>query len=507
MKYLFVQLLILILIVLCAPVLSWSAQLSLSDVIVLGLRTNTQLQIEGLNIDKARHAIIIEEAAFDPRAFSILGYDQNKSPFAGENFSGRLSTREYQGSIGLRKDFTTGLRASVALTTERFSGHSTTGTLDPSYRSALVLELVQPLLRDFGTKANKAALDSAGYQLQQTELGYLLAAQHLAIQLEYGLRELVLSHWILQLRQDSLDLADDLLRNNHLRFEQGIVPITEIQEAESAQASRRLLLVQARQSRDRLFIEINRQLNNQLPEDFDPVGIFSQDDIDPYAVNTFDSLLTTARSKRLDLQISRLSLALQQRQRDAMRQQLKPQLDLRLQAGLNGLAGRQDADTAYSGTWSDSFSSLSSADGHQWGVAIEFSLPLGNRQAQSRFHQSRIATQQQGYELVDLDLQVQTEIKDALIRYQQASEQLDIATDVANLAAISLDQEQRRLAEGLSDTFRLLIFQENMIRAQIDRLQALVAYHSAQATVAFVTGEIFERYNIRLADDGEGFRL
>lgn len=497
----------MILVVLCCPVLSWSTSLSLNDVIALGLRTNTRLQIEQLNVEKARQAIIIEEAAFDPRAFSILSFDQNKSPFVNESFSGRLSTREYQGSVGLRKDFTTGLRATATLTTERFSGSSATSSLDPRYRSAFVLELVQPLLRDFGKTVNKAAIDSAGYQLQQAELGHLLAAQHLVVQLEYGLRELALYHWIVQLRQDSLDLADDLLRYNRLRFEQGIVPITEIQEAESAQASRRLMLAQARQARDRLFIEINRQLNNHLPEDFNPVSLFSHEVIEPSFADHFDSLLAIARSKRLDLQISQLSLALQQRQLDLMRQQLKPQLDLRLQAGLNGLAGRQDAETSYKGTWTDSFGSLNSADGYQWGVALEFSLPLGNRQAQSRFRQSQIATRQQRYHIVDLDMQLQTEIREALIHYKQASEQLDIAADVARLALIALEQEQRRLDEGLSDTFRLLIFQDNMIRARIDQLQAVTAYHSAQATLAFVTGEIFERYNIRLTVNEEGSRL
>ncbi len=502
MRYLLSSLLTVIALI--GPGLSWSAQTSLNDLIVLGLRANTQLQIEQLEVEKAKQEIVIEESVFDPHAFSIVGYEQRKSPFVSDSFSGRISTREYQGTVGLRKNFTTGLTASASLTTERFSGYSTTSALNPRYRSAFVLELTQPLLRNFGRTVNNAALDRAGYQLEQAELGYLLAAQHLAVGLEYGLRELALHNQIVELRKDSLKLAEDLLYYNRLRFDEGVVPVTEIQEARSAQAARRLLLAQARQDRDRLFVELNRQLNGQLPLYFDPTDIFFSEIHKPTSGDNFSALLDTARAKRLDLQISQLSLAVQQRQLDFLRHQLKPQLDLRLQAGLNGLAGRQDNDTSYSGSWTHSFDSMSSADGHHWGVAFEFSFPLGNRQAQSRYRQSQLATQQQRYQITDLDVQLQMEIREALIRFEHAAEQLDIAFDVERLAAISLEQEQRRLDEGLSDTFRLLSFQDNMIKARAERLQAVTAYHLAQARLAFVTGEIFERYNIRLTESGEG---
>lgn len=503
MKYLLFSLLAINAFVCPGPV--WSAQFSLNDLIVLGLRANTQLKIDQLEVEKAQQEIVSEESVFDPHVFSIVGHEHRKSPFVSDGFNGRLSTREYQGTIGLRKNFTSGLNASVSLTTERFSGYSTTSTLDPRYRSALVLELHQPLLRNFGKIVNTAALDSAEYRLEQAELGYLLAAQHLAVGLEYGLRELALYYQTVQLRKDSLKLADDLLYYNRLRFDEGIVPITEIQEAESAQATRRLMLAEARQDRDRLFVEINRRLNGQLPSYFDPSAIFFHEDSEPKsAVDDFATLLDTARARRLDLQISQLSLAVQQRQMDLLRHQLKPQLDLRLQTGLNGLAGRQDSDTPYSGNWGNSFSSMSSADGYQWGVALEFSLPLGNRQAQSRYRRSHLATQQQRYQIADLDQQLQMEIREALIRFEHAAEQLDISFDVERLASISLQQEQRRLDEGLSDTFRLLSFQDNMIKARAARLQAVTAYSLAQARLAFVTGEIFDRYNIRLTQSREG---
>jgi outer membrane protein TolC len=487
------------------PLLCWSAPSSLNELIVLGLRANTQLQIDRLEVDKAHQAIVIEQALFDPEAFTLIEYEQGRVPLVNDDFSGSITTRQYQGSIGLRQRFSTGMTATAQLLTERFSGFDASSTLDPRYRSTFVLELNQPLLRNFGRVANQTAIDRAGYQLRQTELGFLFNAQELALDLEYALRSLALQRQIIGLREDALVLAEHLLDFNRRRFEEGLVAITEIQGAEATLAQRRLLLAQARQEHDLLQEQLNRQLNGLLPSDFNPVPMFAGETLPEKIVSEDSALLETARAKRLDLKIAQLSLASQQRQLDFYTQQLKPQLDLRLQAGLNGLAGRQQTVTAYSGVWGDSFSSMSSADGYQWGVGLEFSVPLGNRAALSRQRQSQVTVQQQHYQISDLDMAIHTQIREGIVELNHALEQQTISAEFERLASIALGQEQRRLDEGLSDTFRLVTFQDNMIAARIARLQSTTACQLAHANMAFVMGEIFDRYQIYLDANQEGF--
>lgn len=504
MKYLFACLLALV--GTSCPVLSWATPTSLNELIILGLRYNTQLQIDQLEVDKAQQSIVIERAAFDPEAFTLIGHEQQKTPFVNDLDSGRVTTRHYEGSIGLRQRFSSGMSVSARFLTERFSGFDATSTLDPRYRSAFILELNQPLLRNFGQQANHTAIDRAAYHLQQTELGFLLHAQQLALQLEYALRQLALQHQIIGLRDDALVLAERLLEFNRRRFAEGLVAITEVQGAEATLTERRLLRAQARQQHDLLREQLNRQFNGQLPLDFNPVALFVDEVVSPKMTSDYAVLLETARAKRIDLQIARLSLASQQRQLDFYRQQLKPQLDLRLQSGLNGLAGRQQVDTPYRGNWGDSVASLSNADGYQWGVALEFSVPLGNRAAQSRQRQSQVTVQQQRYQINDLDMNIRTQIREGLVELDHAEEQQAISVEFERLATIAFEQEQRRLDEGLSDTFRLVSFQENMIDARIALLQANTAWQLAQANMAFVLGEVFARYRIYLDAEGEAFK-
>lgn len=481
---------------------------TLNELIVLVLRTNLGLQIEQMQVEQEMFSTVVEDAVFDPELFSILSYDRRKAPLVLTDSSGRFLTQETGGQIGVRKRFTTGLAGSLSLLGERASGTDSFNALDPRYRSAVVLELNQPLLRNQGRDINTTAMIRSRYRLQQTGLTYLLQAQRLALQLEFAVRHLAAGEQTIQLRRQALDLAEQLLRANQIRFDEGLVPITEVQGAQAARAARQLRYVQAQQQKDLLLTQLNRQVDWQLTADFDPLQVISSSivafDEESYEL---EASLATARRKRLDLQIAKLSVKSQQQQQTYLENQLQPQLDLRLQAGINGFAGQDHngGRSSFEGGWFDSIDGMGRADGYQWGAALEFSIPLGNRAAQSRYRQAQVVTRQQQYRLADLDAQLQHDLREQLINLEHSQKQLAIAVEFENLATIALDQEQRRLDEGLSDTYRLLSFQDDMIDAKINRLQAAVEYQLAQAQMAFARGEILERFDIHLTDPMEDF--
>lgn len=482
---------------------------SLEELIVLGLKTNLGLRVEQLQVRGDALSVAIEDAVFDPELYSAAGFSRQTAPYVTTTADGRLTSRETFAEIGLRKGFTTGLTGSLSLRTERLSGEDLTSALDPGYRNALLLELRQPLLRQRGTDINTTDLQRFRYRLQQTELGYLLQAQTLALQLETAVRSLAAQEQTVALRQQALVLADQLLKANQKRFDEGLVPITEVQEAQAARAARELRYAQSLQQQQELQVQLRRHLNWQLPADFRAQPLIARNSSSSHLTVTAPdvaSSLVVAREKRLDLQVSRLSIKISEVQQNYLKNQLQPQLDLRLLAGLNGLAGRNDnaPDHAYRGGFVDSFDSLGQADGHHLRAAVEFSVPLGNRAARSRLLQAQTITRQQQYRLADLDAQLALEVEEQVINFDHSARQLTLADEFQRLATIALEQEQRRIEAGLSDTFRLLSFQDNMIDARIDRLQAAVRHQLARARLAYVRGEVLERYTIALPVRMEG---
>ncbi|MCK5912621.1 MAG: TolC family protein, partial [Desulfuromusa sp.] len=373
------------------------------------------------------------------------------------------------------------------------------------------MELNQPLLRNLGSSVNTIRLQISRNQQRQTSLEYLLRAQSLALQLEAVARGLAAKTKIIQLRQEAVALADDLHSANRKRFKAGVIPVTEVQEAETALAARQLKLSLAIQERDHLLEDLNRQLDHRLAKEFEPAILVDYNqNIKSIELPAFEQLFKAAQQKRLELKISDYTIENSSLQQDYLHNQLKPQLDLTFQAGINGLSGDErnsSFDSRYSGDWIDSFSSMSEADGYQWRAALEFSIPLGNRLAKSRYRLSALQLKQDRYRLNDLRSIIENELLQQQTNIFYTKEQLEISKRFESLAEKTLQQEQRRLEEGLSDTFRMIVFQQKMIEAKIDRINAITRYHLALAQMEFATGQIFERQYIILTNNGEELDL
>ena len=485
---------------------------SLRELVVLGLKTNLGLQTELLNPQKAAADTIIEESVFDSRFFAGAGYGDSSYPYAS-TFSPQTTSddKSISANAGISKSFMTGLQANLSLNTERHEDNDLTNNLDPYYRTAVILDFNQPLLRNLGTAVNTTRIEVAKNQQRQAALRSLLQAQQLTLQLEAAARQIAAKTAIIALRREALELANELLAANRQRFETGVIAVTQVQEAETSVASRKLSLSQAIQQRDLLREDLNRQLNHHLTSEFTAAGlVVSSAAVDPPELPDNQQLFAEAQQRRLELKINDFSLLSSSLQRDYLDNQLKPRLDLNLQAGLNGLAGDErfsSTISSYSGNWPDSFSSMADADGYQWRVGLDFSVPLGNRAAKSRLHQAELQLKQDRYQRRDIEAAIKDDVIQQQINVTQTWQQLKIADRFEELAQRSLNQEQRRLEEGLSDTFRIIVYQNTMISAKIDRINALTRYQLALAQIDFARGKIFERHNIILAKNGEELNL
>lgn len=481
---------------------------SLRSLIVLGLEKNIGLQVEQLNIPFRTEAIKVDESVFDSEVFASLGYSELKTPLASSlSLTDHSDSELLSGQVGLRKKYQSGFTTTLSLDTEWSEDDNQTEDLDPRYRSSLNLTLTQPLLRDFGVEANTTNLRVSRNQQRKSVLQHRYQAQNLALQIETLAGQLAGGAQIVLLRTEAVELSTELLAANQRRYDAGVIPISEVQEAETAAANRELELSLARQSRELLFDQLNQLLNHGLSTDFDPSSLFALGpDFPAIKLPEFEQMFAEAQVDSLVLQQNMFDIQNLSIRQDYYRNQLKPQLDLNLQAGVNGLSGDErssSVNSRYAGSWGDSFSSAADSDGYQWGAGLEFSIPLGNRMAESRLRQAELQRKQANYRQRDLESQLRSALQQQAINLKRALEQVKIAERFEQLAKLSLDQEQRRLEEGLSDTFRMISFQDNMINAKIGRINALVQYYTSVAQINFTRGIILEQHNITLLLDTE----
>ena len=102
------------------------------------------------------------------------------------------------------------------------------------------------------------------------------------------------------------------------------------------------------------------------------------------------------------------------------------------------------------------------------------------------------------------EIAAETAIRTAHKTLELGQKRLEVARRTSALAQTTLDQETRRLQEGLSDTFRLLIIQNSLVTAKVSEIAALADYQQAWANLYQAMGENLKHYDIVAALPHQG---
>lgn len=476
------------------------APLSLREALALGIQHNLDLRIQEIEVPLRREDVVTSEAQFDPVVEGGASSQTDKLPNAytlSTNSVDRLSTTG--ADAGVAKRFTTGLESRVSVESSRSSTNSSNQGLDPYYRSFLVLDLTQPLLKDRGTEVNTTDIRTGENTVRQARYRYFDRALRIGEEIELAYYDLAAARQLLAYRLESRLRAEELLSGNREKFAAGVVPITEVQQAETAVAARDEQVVVARQLCERVSARL-RDLLDVREGDPGYGRTFVTEPL-PSAPEEYPDLqkaLGVAWNERPDVREQLLEIENRDIQLAFAENQTLPRLDLIATLGLNGLSGdeRNGVSSEYEGNYFDSISRLPDGDGYQWLAGLRFTYPLGNRAAEARLRQSGWEKRQAVYSLKRLERTAETEMEQALVDVRRGLERYRVAERFEALAATTLQQENERLKEGLSDTFRILSFQDDLTEARIRKDAALAGCQKGLASLYRAMGKNLERHGI-----------
>ncbi len=474
--------------------------LTLRQALILGLENNFDLRIAQLNQPVADAAVAGEEARFDFQTEATFGLFEQKTPsaMAAPLSDQPLEISSAQGELALAKQFSLGTTTRIGIQTQRSDGDLYANRLDPAYRAALILDLTQPLLQDFGFGVNTANLKIAEAKSGEVALGYLESAQSLVQSIERAYLDLSLATAVSEYRKQSRDLAAELVDANQRKLDAGLIPVTELNQAKSAMAGREEALIVSYQLLD-IALNSLRDLIEHGQTDTIPdrpeLDSLSLPDADP---PQYDAAMAAALKSRPDLNQARLALDASRIQLVYAKNKTLPRLDLQATLNANGLAG-DDPTGGRQGNTGDAFGSAFDGDGTQWSVGLLFQYPLGNRAARAQKVAAEAKQSQSLYNFRRLEVTAETEIQNALVVIDRGKERLVVAGQFVSLAETTLEQENRRMQEGLSDSFRILSFQDALIEARIRRATALTDYRKGLVLLYKAMGQNLEYYKITAA--------
>ncbi len=471
-------------------------ELSLEDAVRMVLESNLDLEVQALDREISRFQSLGSWGRFDP-IFEMSGTlvdseeqdTQSRDPFTNQVFTSLgvdSETRTYQQSLGL--PLLSGGRLDVTHDIFNFSDEDG-GAFN---RSNLAIGLTQPLLRGSGVAYATADQRIAELEFHLQVERERQSRQDLVLSVHEGYWNLVEAIEEVTVREFTLRLGEEQLEQDRRRLDVGVGTEVDVLQAETNVATNEEQLLLAGVERAAAMDTLKSLLFRQDGDDFGAYIEAWNVEIQPLTglpdVEETESLewtrsLGRALSRRSQLAQRRLETHLDELRLHKAKKEALPGLELFLQAKSVG----DELDST------DALSESVTYDFPEYTASLRFDFPTFNRQAhyarraaRVQLIKSRLSYDQSEQEVV---ADVRARVRD--MNYQ--SKAVQAAKKSLELAERQLDAEQARYDEGLSTTFQVLEFQEDLAQALSAEKSARAAYARAQAGLIRAEGWLSER--------------
>jgi len=483
--------------------------LSLQDCILSALENNLRLAAERVTPEIADLSVSRASEKFMP----VLGlsYDTRDTNTASYSFidaAVQVSSTIQNYGVVLNQTIPTGGTLSASLSSYRNETNRRFQTINPRYGSTLSFSFVQPLLKNFGWKISRREIIIARNNRDMTEAEFRTTLSNVIFGVEEAYWGLVYSKEYLEVREQSLQLARDLLEESRRKVEVGTLAPIELFTAEAEVATREADILQARamvdNSRDRLRSIINMP---ELLENKDLKIVPTDDPHYEEQAFDYDTALAVAMEKRPELEALRANLKTRRLNVKYAGNQLLPELNLTASYWSPGISGDrilyQDNNAltgiiigTVPGPASDALKDAFGFKYNNWNIGLTLDIPLSTALSRADFVIARANLRQALLRMEDMERELGLELQTALREVETGYKRILAYASALELARKKLEAETEKLSVGKSTNYLLLQFQRDLADARTTELKAKIDYTLALADLDRVMGTTFEAKNI-----------
>lgn len=203
---------------------------------------------------------------------------------------------------------------------------------------------------------------------------------------------------------------------------------------------------------------------------------------DTQGVPDWKTAVHLAMSERSELRQGRLDLKISQLRHTRTQSERLAGLDLSLTAGSGAV--NPSSSTAIQDTLGFDFPTYT--------ALLSYNMPIGNRTANNAERSARAQVRLSQINLDNTTLSVEAEVRGAVRGVFFAAEQVNATATSLELAQRQLEAEQARAKEGLSTTFEVLQFQQDLIEAMSNEANARAGFVMALSALDNAQGIIGE---------------
>ena len=452
---------------------SFERELTLTECVLLAVRNNRDLATGRLDRLAQKLSLEDSEDMFRPAPTVdvSLERDSASSPL------GRKDVHTFGVSPRVTLRIPTGGAFSL-------SANSAVTSQDNADRADqfVQLEFVQPLLKGGGTAVGSADIATARRTERIGLLAFKSAVIGLVTRTVHAYRDVIRSMREVEIRRRSLQRARGLLAVNRILIETGRMAEQEIVQTEADVAERELALTEARDS-----------LNDARLALIDILDIDSRTRIRPTEAlrvepREFDAdrAVVSALQHRPDYRRALLGIENAETALLVADDARKWELDL-ISSARFGHSGRSLSE-AYARFDDD------------YRVGLRLNIPLGvnvgtvrrnHERAMISLRQSRIRRAELRQ---SIDVEVRRAVRDVEVRFRRT----ELARQARVLAERKLEIERIKLSSGLSTNFRLVRFEDDLVRSQNNEIGAVIGYLNALTELDRTRGTTLDTWRIEI---------
>ncbi|MFC2167666.1 TolC family protein [Acidobacteriota bacterium] len=505
-------------IAVCAFSSLWSLpqterNITLEECIVFAIKNNLDVTAEMITPEIAQMAVTQSREKFLPSlSFGFTRQNTNSTSFSFIESSEQVLTtyNNYSGQVS--QLLPTGGQLDVSLNTNMYDTSQNFLTINPRYGSTLDFSFTQPLLRNFGIKTNRREIIVAQNNRDISENDFKKVLLDTVYAVEDAYWNLVFSIQTLEVKRQSLELAQDLLVKSQKEVEIGTLAPKEILSAQAEVAAREADILQAdtlvKNNVDRLKILIN------FSEDDDEIFLFPADQpaFEPKEIS-LEEAFHTALENRPDLQSSRINLKNRDLDIRYAWNQLLPALNLNANYWSPGLSGDQvlylDNNPFTNvivgkipGGAGDALRDALNFKYNNWSLYFTLDIPLETIFSRASFEQAKKSQERAVVRMRSLEQKAFLETKTTIRTVKTDYQRVKAYRIARELAEQKLDAEEAKLRAGMTTNFMVLQYQRDLANAKSSELRALIDYNLSLSRLNNTLGISLKNWNIKLTDAG-----
>jgi outer membrane protein TolC len=451
-------------------------------------------------------------SSYDPTFSANTSLEHFTEPLSNLSIYGTpvLHLNTILGNFGYTQAFPTGTSFSAIVTNDRVTTNSPYTYLNPELDTYYRVEFQQQLLAGFGFGPNLRYLRIARNDQKISDQAFELQVVSTVTQIANIYWDLVSAYEDEQVKQRSLDFANQTLDTGRKQLQLQAIPALDVLKDEGEVASREEDLSIARSTLQFQELLIKNALTKNLDDPLlEAIPVHPTDlatvATDP-AVNSANAptedIIAEALKDRIELSESDIDLQNRSISRAAARNALLPSLALTAFYGGTGLGGTNNPAAAttsavpsgFGGAAADAFNNTAP----DYYVGLSLNIPIRNRVAKSDQYRSELEFRQAELRLQQLRKQIRIEVRNAQYALDQSRARVVSATKARDLSQKTFEITGKEQALGAGSALQTLTSRHDLATAESALVAARTAYQKAQIELDRAVGRTLEANRISI---------